>query len=102
MAEPIAWEHRPADGPIAWGVSVLVAPVVPLLCYVTFLLLTGLVLDGRHGLGFLLAPVPWLVVGVAFGALAHGRRLRGLGLGLAAGSVTASVLSLIVVQGGWR
>lgn len=101
MAQATAWKHRPADGPIAWGVSVLVAPAVPLLSYLSFLLIAGLVLDDRAGLGLVLAPLPWIVLGAGL-AVTRGRRLRGLGLGLAAGGLTCLVLTLILAQGGWR
>lgn len=102
MSQSQTWVHRPPTGPVAWGAAVLVAPAVPLLSFFVLLAVVAVKPGGDNELPIVLSPVPWLLAGIVMARRALGRRARGVGFGLLAGSVATGALAVIASYGGWR
>lgn len=92
------WEHRPANGPVAWLAATLVATTVPLLC-----LILGAVILAVSGLSgsdvIAAAAAGWLVVGTVALSGARSRGLRGVGAGVSGGALVCLLLALLVPVG---
>lgn len=100
--DAVSWMHRPQDGPVAWGIAILIAPAVPLLSILVVVALVVVLPGDDNALPVALSPTPWLVVGLLVARPSSGRIPRGVGVGLVAGSVASLVLAVVAGYGGWQ
>lgn len=98
MPEPVAGGL--AGRATSWPLATWVAPLVPTLTlWLLVLVDSGTGLGSEQTGGYLTALVCTLVVGVLGGLLtrAPAARLRGLGLGLAAGALVTALVVLVLM-----